>query len=293
MSAGLAITRVVVSGAAIVLFALGSPSTAAAAPGGGGGQGSGAQTGGVLTAGVSYADSSGSGGGGDGCVWTRVDGDLTIENNGTATWPRTDESGRIFHLYEKRCGGEFAGLWEFPETDPASLLELALERLESSLIPEPVPVLTMLDPEFGWAYVRTPLDFRAGGESWRTVSVTARLGPVWATASAAPDALTFDSGDPNGPPPVTCAGDAPVAAYVAEAPGECSYTYVNASSTSPYDGYHFLATLTIDWVVAWTSSTGAGGVLPGYQSSATAEVAVAEAKGLVVCTGSRPEQGGC
>lgn len=294
MSAGLAVARAVAVAAltAAVTFLCAVP--AWAAPGGGGGQGSGAQSGGVLSAGVTFADSDGSGGGGDGCSWKRIDGDLTIENNeGTASWPRTDSAGLVYHLYEKRCGGEFAGLWEFPETDPEVLLDLALERLESSLIPEPEPVLAMLDPEYGWAYVQTPLDFRAGGDSWRTVSVTAQLGPLWATATAAPDTLTFDPGDPNGPPAVTCAGDAAIAAYVAEAPGECSYTYVNASSTSPYDGYHFLATFTTNWSVSWTSSTGAGGVLDGHESSATAEVAVAEAQGLVVCTGSRPEQGGC
>ena len=266
-----------------------------AAPGGSGGQGSGRQTGGVLTAGVSFADSNGSGGGDDGCTWTRADGDLTdASNNGTATWPRIDSAtGIVYHLWQKRCGGQWQGLYEFPETDPETLLALALDRLESKVIPSPEPVLEMLDPEFGWAYVQTPLDFRAGGDSWRTVSVTARLGPVWATATASPETLTFDPGDPGGAPVVLCAGDAPIAPYIAEVPGECSYTYVNASSTSSYDGYHFLATLTIDWAVSWRSSTGAGGALSGYQSSRTAPIAVAEAKGLVVCTGSRPEQGGC
>jgi hypothetical protein len=263
-----------------------------AAPGGGGGQGNAGQAGGVLTAYVSYGE-DGSSGGGDGCSWTRIDGDLTLENNGTGSWPRTDAAtGLVYHLWQRRCDAK-TDLFEFPETDPVDILPLALERLRETAIPSPEPVLQMLDPEFGWAYVQTPLDFRTGDESWRTVSITARLGPVWATATAAPEALTFDSGDPHGAPPVSCGGDAPVAAYVAEAPGECSYTYVNASSTSPYDGYHFLASMTIDWVVSWTSSTGAGGTLPGYQSTGTAEVAVAEAQGLVVCTGSRPEQGGC
>jgi hypothetical protein len=222
-----------------------------------------------------------------------VDGDLTVENNGTGSWPRTDpETSVVYHLWNRVCAGA-SGLIELPEMDPATLRDLALERLKDEDIPTPEPVLQLLDPEFGWAYVRTPLDFRAGGDSWRMVSVTARLGPLWATVSASPQTLTFDSGDPNGPPPVSCGGDAPVAGYVAESPGACSYSYANASSTSPYDGYHFLASLTIDWVVSWESSTGAGGALPGHQSTGTTELAVAEAKGLVVCTGSRPEQGGC
>ena len=57
---------------------------------------------------------------------------------------------------------------------------------------KPQAVFEMLDPTYGWAYVRTPLDFRAGGDSWRPVSVTASAGPVWATATAQPQRLTFD-----------------------------------------------------------------------------------------------------
>ena len=108
-----------------------------------------------------------------------------------------------------------------------------------------------------------------------------------------PESLTFDPGDPAGPGPVACGGDGPVAPYVAEVPGACSYTYVNASSTSPFDGYHFQTSMEIAWSISWTSSTGAGGALAPYTTSASALLAVAEVKGLVTCTGSRPEQGGC
>ena len=81
--------------------------------------------------------------------------------------------------------------------------------------------------------------------------------------------------------------------YVAATPGACSYTYVNASSTSPVDGYHFMTSMSIDWVVSWTSSSGAGGPLDGYSTSATAPLAVAEVQGVVTCTGSRSAEGGC
>ena len=50
---------------------------------------------------------------------------------------------------------------------------------------------------------------------------------------------------------VTCSGTAPIDPYVAEEPGECSYVFTNASSTSPYDGYHFLTTLSIEWSITW------------------------------------------
>jgi hypothetical protein len=152
-----------------------------------------------------------------------------------------------------------------------------------------------LDPQFGWADVKTPLDFRAAAGSWRPVSVTASLGPLWATVTASPVRLRFDPGDPDplAPPPVVCSGAGPTAVYVAAVPGVCSYTYRNASSTSQFDGYHFVTTMSIDWQVTWTSSTGTGGSLDGETTSATALLAVAEVKGLVTCTGPRPEQGGC
>jgi hypothetical protein len=179
------------------------------------------------------------------------------------------------------------------DTTPQDLLPGILDELRHRSLPTPVPVFELLDPQHGWAYVRTPLDFRAGGNTWRPVSVTASVGPVWATVTARPHTLTFDPGDLAGPGPVACGGENPVAPYVAAQPGACSYTYVNASSTSPVDGYHFQTRLTIAWSISWTSSTGAGGALAPYSTSATSLLAVAEVKGLVTCTGSRPEEGGC
>lgn len=291
MSRGLNLSRLIVA-LAVVVAAGAFTSTAFGAPGSGGQQGSGGQIDGVIAARVAVS-SGGPSGGGDGCTWTLANGELSDGINGTATWPRTDlETGVVFNLWAKRCV-DGTRLFEFPETTPAELIPAALERLRERVLPRPVPVFELLDPEFGWAYVRTPLDFRAGGDSWRTVSVTAALGPVWATVTATPSMLTFDPGDPAGPGPVSCGGDGPIAVYVASEPGACSYSYQNASSTSLHDGYHFLTSLTIDWVVSWTSSVGGGGPLEPFQSSSTAELAVAEVRGIVVCTGSRPEQGGC
>ncbi len=266
-------------------------STAIAAPGPGGGGGSAGSSGGVITAQVSYrTEGGGSSGGGDGCSWRMVDGGVAAPDLGDATWPRT--VGEVtFHLWERRCGGQVS-LFQFPEATPEDLLPDLLERLQETL-PAPEPVFELLDAEFGWAYVQTPLDYRAGGDSWRPVSVTASIGPVWATVSAVPGWLTFYSGDPAGVGSVWCDGDGPVAPYVAEVPGACSYIYRNASSTSPYDGYHFWTTMTIDWEISWTSSSGAGGPLEGYRTEASSELAVAEVKALVICTGPHPLQGGC
>jgi len=104
--------------------------------------------------------------------------------------------------------------------------------------------------------------------------------------------LTFNPGDPAGPGSVTCSGEAPLGAYIAAAPGACSYTYRNESSTSPHDGYHFMTSLTTEWVVSWSGSTG-GGQLEPLRTTSQEAVAVAAIKALVTCTGPRPEQGGC
>jgi hypothetical protein len=280
---------------ALVLVVLGSIAAAAPAaafPGDGTGQGSGGRHDDVIVAGVRYS-SDGSGGGGrseSDCSWELADQVVGI-NGYAATWPYTQD-GVTYHLYLRTCSGTRAYV-QVAETAPQDLLPSLLQQLRQGALPKPVPVFELLDPDFGWAYVRTPLDFRAGAGAWRPVSVTASIGPVWATVTARPVTLTFDPGDPAGPGPVTCEGDGPVAPYVADVPGECSYKYVNASSTSPLDGYHFQTSMEIAWSISWTSSTGAGGALAPYTTSASALLAVAEVKGLVTCTGSRPEQGGC
>jgi hypothetical protein len=291
-------SRLVRSAVAAVAVAtsllLGVSPSAWAGVGDGSGTGSGGSAaGGVVTAGVSYS-TSGRSGAGDGCSWELADFRITINSVGPATWPWTNPTtGVVYHLWKKDCPGQLSVYVEIPAAQPRDMLPQLLEQLKSKTLPKPTPVFQLLDAEFGWAYVKTPLDFRAGGDSWRTVSVTASVGPVWATVSAVPTRLTFDPGDSAGPGPMSCDGDGPTAAYVAAMPGACSYTYVNASSTSPFDAYHFVTSLTIDWSISWTSSTGDGGPLSGYQTSSSAQLAVAEVKGLVVCTGSRPEQGGC
>jgi hypothetical protein len=268
-----------------------SPGRANAAPGSGVGQGSAGQSGGVITAAVAYrSNGSDAGGGAAVCSWELADGTVAV-NGYTATWPQV-EAGVMYHLYRRSCPDGVVYV-QVAETTPQDLLPGILDQLRQRTLPRPVPVFELLDPRFGWAYVRTPLDFRAGGDSWRSVSVTASVGPVWATVTARPQTLTFDPGDPAGSGPVSCGGDDPVAPYLPDVPGACSYTYRNASSTSPLDGYHFQTTITIRWSISWTSSTGAGRALAPYETSSSALLAVAEVKGLVTCTGSRPEEGGC
>ena len=275
---------------ASAVFAMGD--VASAGPGDGSGQGGGGSDDGTITAQVTWWSAGGGTGSSSGCTWLLVVGGLAVGENGEVHWPR-ESDGVVLNLWRRTCpDGE--SWFELPVIDPTTeILPLLLTRLEQEELPKPTPTFSVLDPEFGWAYVRTPIDFRVGGTSWAPVSVTASIGPYWARVTATPGTLTFDPGDFAGEGPVSCGGAAPVAEYVVETPGACSYTYLNASSTSSYDGYHFLTTFSIGWQIAWVSSTGAGGPLDPYSTSATAELAVAEAKGIVTCTGALPEQGGC
>lgn len=281
---GLALGLAALSGGLVVAVPV------SAFPGNGGGQGTGGASQGVITAEVTYSTEGGAASGSK-CSYERIDGTFDAGSIGQGSWPRT-ANGVTFHLWRRTCPDGVTYI-EFAETTPEEILPRLLDRLKREALPKPTPVFEMLDPTHGWAYVRTPLDFRVGAGAWAPVSVTAAVGPIWATVTAQPSRLSFDPGDPAGPGAVSCAGDGPVAPYVPEVPGVCSYTFVNASSTSPVDGYHFMTRLTIDWSISWTSSTGTGGALAPYSTFTDAPLAVAEVKGLVTCTGPRPEQGGC
>lgn len=266
------------------------PAAVSAAPGDGSDVGSGGDDG-TITAGATYTR-EGVRRGRSECTWQLANSGAVVDSIGSITWPRVVDS-ITYNLWLRTCpdGQNFV---EVADVDSVDLLPALLRDMQSRALPRPTPVFEGLDPEFGWAYVRTPLDFRVAESVWREVSVTASAGPVWATVTARPSRLIFESGDPAAnEPSAACAGSAPLAVYEAETPGECSYTFVNASSTSPHDGYHFLTTVSVEWEISWVGSGGATGVLDPYTTSGTAELAVAEVKGLVTCTGPRASQGGC
>lgn len=266
------------------------PAAASAGPGDGGEVGSSSDEG-TITVSTTYSR-EGVRRGRSACSWQLASSGAIVDSIGSISWPRV-VNGVTYNLWQRTCpdGTTFV---EVADVDSVDLLPALLDDLQRRALPRPTPVFEALDPEFGWAYVRTPLDFRVAESVWRDVSVTASAGPVWATVTARPAQLVFESGDPAADVfDASCDGSAPLEAYVAEVPGECSYTYVNASSTSPHDGYHFLTTVSVEWEISWVGSGGATGVLEPFTTSGTAELAVAEVKGLVTCTGPRASQGGC
>jgi hypothetical protein len=180
-----------------------------------------------------------------------------------------------------------------PPPTPQDLLPGATKSATEK-IPLPAPVFMMHNKTKNWALVQVPLDFRVTPGSWAPVVARAEDRGVWAQVTAKPRELSFESGDPKGPIPGTiCRGNSAIEPYNPDVPGDCAFTYRNASSTAPGDHYHFITTFTIIWDVTWTSSTGAGGTLAPITKTTTEPLAVAEMKALTTCTGPLPEQGGC
>ena len=106
---------------------------------------------------------------------------------------------------------------------------------------------------------------------FETVSVTIR---------AEPRELVYTAGDPRATTPsAACSGEGPLAGYDPYAPGACSYTYVNASSTA-HNGASFPASLAITWDIEYWSTThpGFAGTLPAITRETTFPMEVAEVK---------------
>jgi hypothetical protein len=180
-----------------------------------------------------------------------------------------------------------------PPPTPQDLLPGAIDSATRQ-VPLPAPVFMMHNKTKNWALVQVPLDFRVTPGSWAPVVARAEASGVWAEVTAKPRELSFESGDPKGPIPGTiCRGNSAIEPYNPDVPGDCAFTYRNASSTAPGDHYHFITTFTTIWDVTWTSSTGAGGTLAPIIRTTTEPLAVAEMKALTTCTGPLPEQGGC
>lgn len=142
-----------------------------------------------------------------------------------------------------------------PAVTPQELLVTALGELHIPYLrPETAP------PRSHDGLVGLPEWFWISASNWHTRTVTVTAGHVWASVTAAPAGLTFRPGPGLGP--VTCIG--PGTAYnpheiSAAQHSDCSYTYLRPSAGQPGNAYP--ASVTVTWLVTWTGSGGAGGVL--------------------------------
>lgn len=203
-------------------------------------------------------------------------------------------AGRVFVLHTVVCGDDMVAagtpVW-FEQVRVADLLPGAADSARAQ-IPAPVVSFQNLDRDFGWAYVTVAQDFRVTGLAPVSATASATAGPLtaWVTVTATPKMVRFDPGEPGGHQ-VECGVDAAQAPFVAEVPGECSYTYVNSSAISG-NGRTFDTSTSVEWQISYDSSEGSGSLDP-YTASSTTPLGVAEIQALVTCTGPRPEQGGC
>lgn len=167
------------------------------------------------------------------------------------------------------------GAW-VPVVTPAMLVAGLSQRLEDLLTP-PVVSWPSMDREFGWLYVKAPMDFRIEPPSAisLTASVTNVTGSVSATVSAVPISVVFEPGEPGGGS-VSCSVASATAGYSASSPGQCSYTYQNSSAIGSGGKFGWRATLL--WQVTTSAPEFPPRVLPTISYGT---VAVAEAQAVV------------
>lgn len=166
--------------------------------------------------------------------------------------------------------------------DPAQLARQALRTLT---VPSPTtgryPAGTMQDGR-PFTVVGAYTWFWTDRSTFRPLTARADSGAVWAQVTVTPTALTFTPGD--GAAAVSCSG--PGVAWQqgdgvwAVSPAGCDYRYPRSSIRQP--GGEVTAVHGIRWSVSWTSSTGAGGALPGLTTTSSETFAVAEMESVVV-----------
>lgn len=167
------------------------------------------------------------------------------------------------------------GAW-VPVVTQAVVVAALSQRLED-LLTAPVVSWPSMDREFGWLYVKAPMDFRIAPPAAvsLTASVTNVTGSVSATVSATPTSLLFEPGEPGGGS-VSCSVQAATAGYSASTPGQCSYTYQNSSAIASGGEFGWRATLL--WQVTTSAPEFGPRVLPTVSYGT---VAVAEAQAVV------------
>ena len=108
--------------------------------------------------------------------------------------------------------------------------------------------------------INLPTYLALPSSDWQTLTATATVGGVTATATAAPQSIEWDPGDGH---TVTCAPpQAPGVGYSAATgngsppPDACTYTYAYPDQTGSYS-----LSATVSYHITWTSNAGAGGDL--------------------------------
>jgi hypothetical protein len=190
---------------------------------------------------------------------------------------------QIYYRQCKNGDGEIvSGRWTVWTVAEAEVLaaDLAYEAARELPLTHPRPATS---PAIGTDHLvglSTWLWLEPG--SWDTLTATASVPGLSATATATPTVVRWDMGDGT---TVTCEG--PGVPYdpnldAAAQSTDCSHTYQHVSADQPDGAY--AATVTVDWAISWSATNGEGGTLPGTSRGTTFPVTVAERQ-AVVCYG--------
>jgi hypothetical protein len=225
------------------------PSPSFAGTGGSVGAGSDAPKG-EITANVATTSVSGSSAV-SACSWT-VDpplSDVYPTGPGGGSTKRFDNDNRTYRLYLKACPGLPDEYVYVPNVTPREVIDQAAVELRKKL---PTPGLLLSPPAAVGGIVNLGLwlAVQDSGE----VTVTAQLGPIWATVRARQRDLKWDMGTGD---TVACTGvGTPIVDLSTPDAGPCGYFYRRTSAGLPNSVY--MVTVTSVWAVSYTSSAGAG-----------------------------------
>ena len=160
-------------------------------------------------------------------------------------------------LYRRTCAdGAMDYVWAADAVDVDALITSAYESVSAQI---PTPSLNMNpEPDVGgivniglWLAVDDP----------GRVSITASVGPVWATVTATYRGTTWQFG--NGDSTYCDGVGTPIVDWNTEEQGPCGYTYrwPSAPKFTGTDDLAYHASATGHWVIAYSTSTGRAGTL--------------------------------
>lgn len=214
------------------------------------------------------------------CAWELYFGDSLLDRIDDHAPVRKVVGGVEYRLFTKSCPGRNPTVvW----VGPPSARTLVGDSFDDLIARLPKPAHRSA-PRPDSAYVQTPTWIWTT-TPWSESSITAWVptetnATVWATTTAVPVRLRFDPGD--GTPEITC--DGPGVPWTDDtdsaAVPSCGHVFRHTSLTAE-DGTVFRASLSIDWDVSWTSSTGDGGPLAPVTTSTNVGYRVGEIQAVV------------
>ena len=191
------------------------------------------------------------------------------------------DCGAVDGQLDVGCGaGRVPGAVAATLVNPA---EVAQEAAATLHIPTPTvairPLMRFQDGRQG-GLTQLPMWLWQTPVSWRTYSVRAQAGPVWAAVTARPVAQIWTFGDGS-----TIACDGPGTPYANGADAlagspDCGYRYTTTSREMPGGAYHIA--VAVIWRLTWIGYDNTGGELPPVRSDTTVPYVVRQARAELV-----------